>query len=61
MEDPQKWKQYKSLFDNDVAETKKVKMMRSILSQAGPIQDGDKRYDNISENESEQDLVQTEF
>ena len=61
MEDPKKWKQYKSLFDNDVAETKKVKMMRSILSQAGPIQDGDKRYDNISENESEQDLVQTEF
>ena len=35
--------------------------MRSILSQAGPVKDGDKRYSNISEDETEQDKVQTEF
>ena len=30
VEDPDEWKLYKSLFDNDVAESKKVIMMRSI-------------------------------
>ena len=47
IDDPKKWKAYKSLFDNEVASDKQVKMMRSILSQAGPVQDGDKRYENI--------------
>lgn len=61
IDDPKKWKAYKSLFDNDVQESKQVKMMRSILSQAGPVKDGDKRYSNISEDETEQDKVQTEF
>ena len=57
MDDSKKWKTYKSLFDNDVADSKKVKMMRSILSQAGPVQDGDQRYDSMTENENEQDKV----
>lgn len=50
---PKQWKKYKSLFDNDVASTRKVKMMRSILVQAGPVQDGDKRYKNISDEPKE--------
>jgi len=53
IDQPKEWKKYKSLFDNDVASTRKVKMMRSILVQAGPVQDGEKRYKNISEEKKE--------
>lgn len=37
VDDPKTWKVYKALFDNEVASDKKVKMMRSILTMAGPI------------------------
>lgn len=61
IDNPKMWKAYKSLFDNDVASTNEVKMMRSILSQAGPLKDGDKRFENISDDKDAQSLIQTDF
>lgn len=57
VDDPKTWKVYKALFDNEVASDKKVKMMRSILTMAGPIQDGNTRYENIVDRKEEQNLV----
>ena len=35
--------------------------MRSIMISAGPVKDGDTRYDNIKDNPKEQDKVATDF
>lgn len=57
-----RWKDYKLLFANDVSiDNINVRLMRSIITQAGPIQDGTKRYENIKDESLAQDMFVTEF
>jgi len=45
------WKVYKLLFDiNVTSQNKDVKYMRALVTGAGPLQDGDKRYKNIKDD-----------
>ena len=56
------WKNVNSLFDNQVsADNLNVRFMRSIMISAGPVKDGDTRYDNIKDNPKEQDKIATDF
>ena len=47
------WKNYKFLFDNKVdpetTEPINISYMRAVLTIAGPIKNGNKRYDDIKD------------
>ena len=59
------WGAYSPLFDlgvtTGVTSNIQVRYIRSILTAAGPIQDGNKRYASIKENKMEQEEVATRF
>ena len=56
------WSAYSILFDIHISEENlKVRYLRSILASAGPIQEGDRRYESIDDNKMEQDEVATRF
>ena len=65
VKDSKVWKDYKTLFDNQVdpdsTEKISIRYMRSLLTQAGPIKDGDKRYESIKDGRDDQDTVATDF
>ena len=56
------WKDYYTLFDNRVSEDNiQVEYLRSLVVGAGPIQEGDTRYDNLKDSTKEQEKVLTRF
>ena len=65
VKDKKVWKDYNPLFDNKVdfesSEKLEVKYMRSLITQAGPIKDGDTRYESIKDNKADQALIATNF
>ena len=64
MADGEVWNAYSPLFDLEVSPQTmnlEVKYIRSILTAAGPIQEGNKRYASIKEDKMEQEEVATRF
>ena len=65
VKDKKVWKDYNPLFDNkvdpDSSEKLEIKYMRSLITQAGPIKDGDTRYESVKDNKADQDLIVTDF
>lgn len=56
------WKSYRGLFDNKLtADNLKVTYLRSLMNSAGPIQDGDIRYNNSKDRKKEQYNVARDF
>ena len=51
MSDPERWKQYRELFDKNLnQETLEVTYMRSLLTLAGPINSPEKRYTDLEDD-----------
>lgn len=49
------WKEYSTLFDLRLTKDNlKVGYLRSLVVGAGPLQDGDTRYENIKDGATEQ-------
>ena len=60
--DEQLWQTYRSLFDNQLSKDNlNVSYLRSQMTSAGPIKDGDIRYNNVKDRKSEQYAVAKDF
>ena len=58
MNDKAKWKEYSTLFDLRLTKDDlKVGYLRSLVVGAGPLQDGDTRYENIKDGTEEQNKI----
>ena len=52
------WKEYSTLFDLRITKDNlKVGYLRSLVVGAGPLQDGDTRYENIKDGTAEQGKI----
>ena len=56
------WRDYLASFDTGVSATNpKVRFLRSFILQAGPIEDGETRFENIKDNPKAQAAITTKF
>ena len=62
MTDGETWKIYKPIFDNKLSiDIKKVTYMRTILSTAGPLADGNIRYLSLEDRKKDQTNIVAGF